>query len=145
MAWTTRGRRRLLLGIAAGAVACSALGHALPSRYDPSLFTPERGFPEPPQRLGDGPGGSVVILVPVEGAMAFTTPSNYLGLYDSGGALEAEVRLGAFPAELVSWDREAIVLRVHVLGLSGPDTEYVRAAAGRATRLGPYRLRVLVE
>ena len=128
------------------AVICSGCSRELPGRYDPTAFTPEHGFPEPSIRLGDGPDGRFLIVVPVEGAMAFTTPSNYLGLYGSSGNLEDEVRLGAFPVDLVSWDAESIVLRTVALhGDSPADREYVSAAASRVSHLGPYRLRVLVE
>ena len=79
-------------------------------------------------------------------AMAFTTPSNYLGLYDPGGELVDEVRLGAFAVKLVSWDAESIVLRsIAVPGRSRADTEYVSASISRLSHLGPYRLQVLVE
>ena len=136
----TRDCWRLLLGTAAAClVACNAFAPTLPSRYDLTLFTPEHGFPEPPERLGDGPGGRILIAVPVEGVMAFTTPSNYLGLYDASGALEDEVRLGAFAVELVSWNSDAIALRVDIPGPAGPshhEREYVRSVAARATRFG---------
>ena len=145
-------RRRLLLGISAIVVVAvlvaiwNARAHELPARYDPSVFTTERGFPEPPIRLGDGPSGSFLVVVPVESGMTSTTPSNYLGLYDSSGELEDEARLGAFPVELVSWDADAIVLRSRDLpGASQADKEYVRTSSSRVSRLGLYRVRVLVD
>jgi len=145
-------RRGSLAGISAIAavvilvVIWNVFAHELPARYDPTVFTPERGFPEQPVRLGDGPGGSFLIVVPVEGVMAFTTPSNYLGLYGSSGELKDEARLGAFPMELVSWDTDSIVLRSVTLHLSPADREYVGASVLRLPdHLGPYRLEVLVD
>ena len=127
-------------------LACNPLAHELPARYDPAVFTPERGFPEAPIRLGDGPSGSFLIVVPVEGGMAFTTPSNYLGLYDSSGRLEHEVRLGAYPVELVSWDGDSIVLRSpDRYGMSQADRESTIASASRVRHLGSYRVRILVD
>src|SRR5262245_10191897 len=127
-------------------VIWNALAHQLPARYDPTVFTPAHGFAEPPFRLGDSPSGSFLIVVPVEGVMAFTTPSNYLGLYDSGGELKDEARLGAFPVELVSWDSDSVVLRSSALNQAPADREYVSTAVSRAPHhLGPYRLEVLVD
>jgi hypothetical protein len=78
--------------------------------------------------------------------MAFTTPSNYLGLYDSSGELKDEARLGAFPVELVSWDTDSIVLRSFNLNRSPADGEYVSTSVSRLPHhLGPYRLQVLVD
>ncbi len=128
------------------AVIWNALAHELPARYDPTVFTSERGFAEPPIRLGGGPSGSFLIVVPVEGVMAFTTPGNYLGLYDSSGELEDEVCLGAFPVELVSWDTDSIVLRASDLDRSRADRETVSTSVSRLPHhLGRYRLEVLVN
>src|SRR5262245_19881970 len=127
-------------------VLWKSLAHELPARYEPTVFTPERGFPEPPIRLGGGPRGSFLIVVPVEGAMAFTTPRNYLGLYDSSGVLKDEACLGAFPVELASWDTDSIVLRTSHLDRSPADREYVSESVSRIPHhLGPYRLEVLVD
>src|SRR5262245_12665679 len=135
-----------ILAVVVLVVIWKALAHELPARYDPTVFTSERGFAEPPIRLGDGPGGSFLIVVPVEGVMAFSTPSNYLGLYDSSGELKDETPLGAFPVELVSWDSDSIVLRSSAHYLSRADREYVSTAVARVPHhLGPYRLEVLVD
>jgi hypothetical protein len=90
---------------------CSEAQHTeLPEKWDKSFFKDKAKFPEDQVELGTC-NDYLLVRVPVEGVMSFSSPNDHIGLYKNGRLVD-EIVLGWIPMEMVLWTDKVIKLRV---------------------------------